>query len=978
MNPIVQALLWCPLQITVLVIAALAIDALVGRRRPAAGALVGVLSLTAVVGLTAAALSPWPSWNLPEKLLSARSATSPAETVADSWSIDASASTSANRVREQGRSDKTARPQFGIAFDEPSPVLERLWTVIAGNWLLLVAVLYLVGVTAMAARFLIGLAAVRSYRLQSRPLTDRSLVELAEAVRSQLGCVRIIELRETDALDTPATIGWRRPLLLLPRDWPSWTEDERRAVLAHEIEHVRRSDFASWIVAQIGLALHFYHPLVHWLAARLRLKQELAADAAAARAVGGQGKYLATLAGMALRRSDAPVAWPAHAFIPSSKTFLRRIEMLHRWKSLRPDVSRPFFVISVAAVALAALGAAGIRGSAANSSEEAAKSRTNLKMLALAMHNYHAQHKHLPTAAVPGPDGKTLHSWRVELLPLLDQQALYDQYRVNEPWDSADNKKVLEQMPDVFRSPFDKPKSTNSGYYVFAGPGAVFDGDKGLAFSDITDGTSNTLLMVEAKRDTPWTKPEDIAFDPTIPPTKVRGFVDGQLLGALVDGSVRSFDADSVKDQLVWLIQRRDGFPIDWKKITASETPQPASQFGLFLQEPDGGKSARDGNNLKELALAMYGYHDKHGHFPPAVVMGPDGKTPHSWRVELLPFLSQQGLYDQYRMNEAWDSPNNKTVLAQIPGRLRSPYQDPNSTDTGYFVIVGPGTVFDPMKTVQISDVRDGTSNTFLIVEAKRNVPWTKPEDIPFDPHQAVPTLGGFVPGQLWVAMCDGSAHRLASERVKDSLKLLIMRDDGQPVDLQALGMAHYASRTMTIVAAAPPSDAAADKSLPPGTKFLGVIKNLTAAQPSDVPASKSPTSTSGNVSFFVTSQEAARSSDTVAIDVRSAGLEVTLKGDHVSSITHAATAPYTAAMHLDPGEYRLSIKSTARSPFREYVSKEPLSIKSGRQNRIVVEFVDKSRDVKWTGFDSVDVVATFDNQHVELVPASGTGSSQK
>ncbi|HUE17152.1 MAG TPA: M56 family metallopeptidase [Planctomycetaceae bacterium] len=820
MNVSGDALLWCPVQVTVLALAALGIEAIIGRRRPAAGALVAASALVAVVGLTATALSPWPDWGMTWNRLPWRHATASTVSFADGSVLDAATKFPTLRVGHESRSDGSQLKQSTIAAPQTDSLLARSWTAIADNWAVVAVALYLVGIVGMAVRIVLGLTAVRGYRRNSRPVADRGLVELAEDVRVQLGCRRDVELRESATLSTPATIGWRRPILLLPADWPSWTDEERRAVLAHEIEHVRRSDFCSWMVAQIGIALHFYHPLVHSLAGRLRLEQELAADAAAARVVGGQRKYLATLAGMALRQSDAVVAWPAHAFLPTSKTFLRRIEMLHRFKSLRSDVSRPLFCLSVAAVALAAVCAAGIRGSSAgddrgaagsssvfprgsednsntqfailalreaavaaekptDSPEKSGRTRNHLGQLALAMHNYLSDHKHFPTAAIMGPDGKTPHSWRVELLPYLEEKKLRDQYRMNEPWDSPANKEIVEKMPDVFRSPFDDPKSTDSGYYVLVGPGTLFEGLQGIELKDVKDGTSNTLLIVESKHNVPWTKPEDIPFDPDKPLPKLGGFVEGRFWAAIGDGSVRLIESEKAKDQLKWLIMRNDGHPIQWEKTGVPGAPLPAGRRRSFGAD---NKAVHDMNNLKKLDLAMLNYHDVHGHFPPAVTMGPDGKTPHSWRVELLPLLDQQTLYEQYQQNEPWDSPANKQVLAQIPDVFRSPYDDLKSTNSGYFALVGTGTVFEGTKGIKIAEITDGTSNTLMFVAAKRNIPWTKPEDIAFDPDQPLPALGGFVEGQFRAAMCDGSVQLFVTNEVKDRLKRLIMRNDGHPV----------------------------------------------------------------------------------------------------------------------------------------------------------------------------------------------------
>ncbi len=597
MNASLQALAWCSLQVTILAIAALVMDALLGRRRPAARAVIAIATLVGVVGLSATALCPLPAWAIDwDGVLGQLRPTS-----------DSTAAGSPNAVTALAPGGNPQSPvgnhlslnQAVVAHEVPRWSPASAWITIADNGALLVAGLYLVGVVGMVLRIAGGLAAVRAYRRKSVSIANQHLVELTRRLCAELGCDRPVELREHASLRTAATIGWRRPLILLPADWSEWSDVERRAAIAHEIEHVRRRDFLSWIIAQVGVGLHFYHPLVHLLAARLRLQQELAADLAAARALGGQRPYLQTLAAMALRQSDAVVAWPARAFLPNSQTFLRRVEMLHRSQSLRGDVSRPFVAMSIAAVVVVSLCAAGFRSSVAADNRRAVaetdgsasaqeqpvlptkealekrhESVARARLIALAMVNYSAPRgqgkpwaeQGVPPAIVMGPDGKTPHSWRVELLPHLDQKALYDQYRMNEPWDSENNKKVLAQMPDVFRSPYDDPKSTNSAFYVLVGPGTMFEGSKGITWGQVSDGVPSTILVVEAKRNIPWTKPEDISFDPK-KPLEVGGFEKGHFSAGFADAHGNRFNTERVKHQLKWLIQRNDGQSIDWTGV---------------------------------------------------------------------------------------------------------------------------------------------------------------------------------------------------------------------------------------------------------------------------------------------------------------------------------------------------------------------------------------------------------------------------
>jgi hypothetical protein len=234
--------------------------------------------------------------------------------------------------------------------------------------------------------------------------------------------------------------------------------------------------------------------------------------------------------------------------------------------------------------------------------------------------------------------------------------------------------------------------------------------------------------------------------------------------------------------------------------------------FPKPLDKPETIEEMHDSvRNLKELGLALHDWADAHKrpgepyfHFPPAVIYGKDGKGkyPHSWRVELLPYLGARDLYDEYHFDEPWDSKANTIVLYKMAAVFRNPADGPDSIYSGYYALVGrlvdektEGTelqTFFSCKTgVEINHITDGTANTIAIVEAKRGIPWTKPEDIPYDPAKQPPQLGGFFQGGFCVAFGDGSAH-FGAEPIKDSaLKAFISPAAGDRIDykFQRLGI---------------------------------------------------------------------------------------------------------------------------------------------------------------------------------------------
>jgi hypothetical protein len=205
-------------------------------------------------------------------------------------------------------------------------------------------------------RLLAGLWAVRQCWRRARPVEDGDLRLLAESLCREIGCPPVA-VRESSDLATPATVGWLRPLVLLPADWRGWSPAERRTALAHELAHVRRRDYLAGLLARLGVALHFYHPLLHWLAGRLHLQQELAADALAAPLAGGRGPYLRSLARLALRPGGRPAGWPVNPLFSTRGTLLRRIDMLRAKSPDAAPASRwtTFLVVGVVALCAAPL-----------------------------------------------------------------------------------------------------------------------------------------------------------------------------------------------------------------------------------------------------------------------------------------------------------------------------------------------------------------------------------------------------------------------------------------------------------------------------------------------------------------------------------------------------------------------------------------------------------------------------------------------
>jgi hypothetical protein len=213
----------------------------------------------------------------------------------------------------------------------------------------------------------------------------------------------------------------------------------------------------------------------------------------------------------------------------------------------------------------------------------------HMKHLALAMHNYHDGRKSFPAAAsIFSADGKPLLSWRVALLPLLGEDELFRQFKLNEPWDSEHNSPLVKRIPEVYSNPtcpqntlegltnyllpvheeagflpavsVEKTKDTLHGYEVWLG--------RGFSYKDVTDGTAYTLMIVEAAPDNavPWTKPEDWEVDLDHPYAGISHDGATRFVNAWMDGSARVTPMDFDEAEFRKIITRAGGETLDMEK----------------------------------------------------------------------------------------------------------------------------------------------------------------------------------------------------------------------------------------------------------------------------------------------------------------------------------------------------------------------------------------------------------------------------
>lgn len=191
------------------------------------------------------------------------------------------------------------------------------------------------------------------------------------------------------------------------------------------------------------------------------------------------------------------------------------------------------------------------------------KNSNNLKQVALAVHNFHHTYNQFPIGESPiikYRDGQPLLSWRVHLLPFVEGDGLYKQFKLDQPWDSPDNLKLLDRIPKVYQNLDYKGLGSHTTVLAINGPGAVFNPGEKLHFRNVTDGTSQTVLVINAGPDkaVPWTKPQDLTYQ-TDAIVKSLGDVNDPFMVMFADGAIYPIRKTIDERTLLKMFQRNDG-----------------------------------------------------------------------------------------------------------------------------------------------------------------------------------------------------------------------------------------------------------------------------------------------------------------------------------------------------------------------------------------------------------------------------------
>jgi hypothetical protein len=266
-----------------------------------------------------------------------------------------------------------------------------------------------------------------------------------------------------------------------------------------------------------------------------------------------------------------------------------------------------------------------------------------------------------------------------------------------------------------------------------------------------------------------------------------------KLLRSVVNKSVPDKESSLALTVLIGMIKpERTGDRV-FVSLTDDENNQSLLQFGAMvassIMTPI--SASTTSNRLKQFALGFHYYMSAYEAFPTYLNMAKTkAKSGLSWRVHILPFIGFQELYEEFKLDEAWDSPHNIKLLPKMPA-IYSPLSDMNETVeiqphyTTYVAPIGSKTVFGQDEPMEFRNITDGTSNTIAFVELKREhaIPWTSPEEYPFDESNPTAKLRNYN-GKTVIALFDGFVTNVKLDLPKETWLALFTRNGGEVVSL--------------------------------------------------------------------------------------------------------------------------------------------------------------------------------------------------
>lgn len=222
-------------------------------------------------------------------------------------------------------------------------------------------------------------------------------------------------------------------------------------------------------------------------------------------------------------------------------------------------------------------------------------SLNNMKQLGLALFSYQEATGTLPPTAAGQKPKQPPVSWRVLILPYLEEAALYQQYRFDEAWDSENNKKLIPRIPNVFKAPGSrKAAEGRTNYLAVVGDSYALAADKARPLVAFTDGLSNTILLVEANDEhaVPWTKPEDFTPDKAKPISGLTGLRQDRFLALAADGAVHVVPAEIRAETLHGLFTRAGGEVVSFPEpgavhaVAEPVAPEEIPESALPVERP--------------------------------------------------------------------------------------------------------------------------------------------------------------------------------------------------------------------------------------------------------------------------------------------------------------------------------------------------------------------------------------------------------